>query len=510
MNFNFSIDGYPVTFLGMLLVSSITSTTTTRFKKQSQLLNEREKLLVEAEKETMRANLLRAVSHDLRTPLTSIIGLADTALNDSPEMTEEKRRELLEGIREDANWLLNMVENLLSVTRIRVGDTHVNTSPEPLEEVVAEAVQRFRKRLPQTKVDVKVPDEFLMVPMDATLIEQVIINLLENAVYHSGTDEPIEFYVEKREAYVAFHIRDYGKGIDPERLKTIFDGAGIEPNASGDSHKGMGIGLTICKTIINAHNGTIEAANRLKGAEFILHYHWKRKKNMTNKQVILIIEDEKNIGNYIETIIISNGYKALRAMNGMSGLSLCTSHHPDLILLDLGLPDIDGSEVLERVRGFSAVPVIVISARTQEAEKVQALDQGADDYITKPFGSEELLARIRTALRHSAQVASSGPRETVYSRDGLVIDFDKRVVTLNGEDIHLTQIEYKLVSLLAKNAGKVLTYDFILKEIWGPYADTDNQILRVNMANIRRKLESNPAEPHYIFTEIGVGYRMKE
>ncbi|RHP42713.1 DUF4118 domain-containing protein [Clostridium sp. AF32-12BH] len=269
MNFNFSIDGYPVTFLGMLLVSSITSTTTTRFKKQNQLLNEREKLLVEAEKETMRANLLRAVSHDLRTPLTSIIGLADTALSDSPEITQEKRRELLEGIRDDANWLLNMVENLLSVTRIRVGDAHVNTSPEPLEEVVAEAVQRFRKRLPQGKVDVKIPDEFLMVPMDATLIEQVIINLLENAVYHSGTDEPIEFYVEKREDCVAFHIRDYGKGIDPERLKIIFDGAGMEPNASGDSHKGMGIGLTICKTIINAHNGSIEAANRLKGAEFI-------------------------------------------------------------------------------------------------------------------------------------------------------------------------------------------------------------------------------------------------
>ena len=269
MNFNFSIDGYPVTFLGMMLVSSITSTTTTRFKKQSQLLNEREKLLVEAEKETMRANLLRAVSHDLRTPLTSIIGLADAALAGQSDMTEAERRELLEGIREDANWLLNMVENLLSVTRIRVGDAHVNTSPEPLEEVVAEAVQRFRKRLPQGKVDVKVPDEFLMVPMDATLIEQVIINLLENAVYHSGTDEPIEFYVEKRENCVAFHIRDYGKGIDPNRLKTIFDGAGMEPNASGDSHKGMGIGLTICKTIINAHNGTIEAANRLKGAEFI-------------------------------------------------------------------------------------------------------------------------------------------------------------------------------------------------------------------------------------------------
>lgn len=231
---------------------------------------------------------------------------------------------------------------------------------------------------------------------------------------------------------------------------------------------------------------------------------------MASKQTILVIEDEKNIGNYIETIVISNGYKALRALNGMSGLSMCTSHHPDMILLDLGLPDIDGMEVLQRIRGFSSVPIIVISARTQEKEKVEALDEGADDYITKPFGSEELLARIRTALRHSTRAEQAAAKEQVYSRDGLMIDFDKRLVTLDGADIHLTQIEYKLVSILAKNAGKVLTYDYLLKEIWGPYADTDNQILRVNMANIRRKLEKNPAEPHYIFTEIGVGYRMKE
>lgn len=231
---------------------------------------------------------------------------------------------------------------------------------------------------------------------------------------------------------------------------------------------------------------------------------------MTNKQTILIIEDEKHIGNYMETIVIANQYKALRAMNGLQGLSLCTSHYPDLILLDLGLPDMDGMEVLQRIRGFSNIPVIVVSARNQEREKVAVLDGGADDYITKPFGSEELLARIRTALRHSARVASIAPQEQKYSREGLEINFEKRLVTLNGKEIHLTQIEYKLVSLLAKNAGKVLTYDYILKDIWGPYADTDNQILRVNMANIRRKLEKNPAEPFYIFTEIGVGYRMKE
>ena len=269
MNFNFTIDGYPVTFVGMMLVSGITSTMTTKFKKQNQVLNEREKLLMEAEKETMRANLLRAVSHDLRSPLTSIIGLANTYLDNESQLSEEKKLEMVDGIREDANWLLNMVENLLSVTRIRVGDAQVNTSPEPLEEVVSEAVQRFRRRLPKAKVQVHVPDEFLMVPMDAMLIEQVIINLLENAVYHSGVEDAVELYVEKKDNFAEFHIRDYGRGIAPERLDTIFDGGGMEHNASGDSHKGMGIGLTICKTIITAHNGTIEAVNRERGAEFV-------------------------------------------------------------------------------------------------------------------------------------------------------------------------------------------------------------------------------------------------
>lgn len=269
MTLNFSIDGYPITFVGMMVVSSVTSTLTTRMKKQSRILHEREKLLMEAEKETMRANLLRAVSHDLRTPLTGIIGLADAYLQNKEQLTEEQKSTMVGNISEDANWLLNMVENLLSVTRIRVGDARVAKSPEPLEEVVSEAMQRFRKRLPQAVVKVKVPDEFVMVPMDAMLIEQVIINLLENAVYHSGTREPIELFVEREGQAVIFHIRDYGCGIPAERLDTIFDGAGSDTNESGDSHKGMGIGLTICKTIVTAHNGTIWAANREQGAELV-------------------------------------------------------------------------------------------------------------------------------------------------------------------------------------------------------------------------------------------------
>ena len=233
---------------------------------------------------------------------------------------------------------------------------------------------------------------------------------------------------------------------------------------------------------------------------------------MNFKPTVVIIEDEKNICNFMETTLSAHNYKVIAASTGHEGLSFITSCIPDIILLDLGLPDMDGVNVIKQVRKWSMIPIIVISARTNEQEKVLALDSGCDDYITKPFGTSELLARIRTALRHhqNAGILTANP-EGIYSYGDLSIDITKRLVTLKGEAIHLTQIEYKLVSLLAKNSGRVLTYDYIISHIWGPYADNNNnQILRVNMAHIRRKIEKNPAEPYYIFTEIGVGYRMRE
>lgn len=228
---------------------------------------------------------------------------------------------------------------------------------------------------------------------------------------------------------------------------------------------------------------------------------------MSQKLTAVIIEDEKNICRFMESILAGESYKTITASTGTEGLSVIASQCPDIILLDLGLPDMDGMEIIRNVRGFTSTPIIVISARTRENEKVEALDCGADDYITKPFGTSELMARIRTALRHSHR---GGCSDSVYSCGGLVIDFEKRLISLDGEEVHLTQIEYKLVSMLAKQAGKVLTYDYLMQQIWGPYSDSNNQILRVNMAHIRRKLEKNPAEPEYIFTEIGVGYRMRE
>ena len=184
---------------------------------------------------------------------------------------------------------------------------------------------------------------------------------------------------------------------------------------------------------------------------------------------------------------------------------------PDLILLDLGLPDIDGIEVIKDIRKWSNIPIIVVSARDRENDKVTALDVGADDYITKPFGTSELLARIRTALRHKRTTFDDEIKRTKkFDAKGLSIDFDKYEVTVNGRPVHFTNIEFKIIEMLCKYSGKVLTYDYILKEIWGPYAKEDNKILRVNMANIRRKIEENPAEPQYVFTEAGVGYRMIE
>ena len=233
---------------------------------------------------------------------------------------------------------------------------------------------------------------------------------------------------------------------------------------------------------------------------------------MTIRDKILVVEDEKSISSFIRAILSANGYDVIVAHTGSEAFSMISSHCPDLVVLDLGLPDMDGMSIIESVRQWTQLPILVVSARTHERDKVEALDRGADDYITKPFGAVELLARVRVAIRHTRLgvggegIASSGK----FVAGDLTIDYDKHQVLIAGENAHLTQNEYKIVALLGKCAGKVLTYDFIMKELWGPQSKGSNQILRVNMANIRRKIEKNPAEPKYIFTEIGVGYRMVE
>lgn len=224
---------------------------------------------------------------------------------------------------------------------------------------------------------------------------------------------------------------------------------------------------------------------------------------------VLVIEDEKNISDLIRAVLTANSYDVITAFDGQEALSMISSHCPNLIILDLGLPDIDGTAVISSVRQWTQLPIIVVSARGHERDKIDALDKGADDYITKPFSPAELLARVRVALRHAHTIGMFSSSER-FIAGGLTVEYDRHMVTVNGDDVHLTQNEFKIVSLLSRYAGKVLTYDYILKELWGPQSKGGNQILRVNMANIRRKIEKNPAEPQYIFTELGIGYRMVE
>jgi len=229
-------------------------------------------------------------------------------------------------------------------------------------------------------------------------------------------------------------------------------------------------------------------------------------------QTILVCDDDKQIVEAIDIYLTGEGFKVIKAYDGYEALEYLDKNEVDLLIVDVMMPGLDGIRTTLKVRENSSIPIIILSAKSEDADKILGLNIGADDYITKPFGTSELLARIRTAIRHTRSGIPNQPggQTGVFKSGGLTIDYDKHRVFIDGVDAGLTQNEYKIVSLLGKYAGKVMTYDYIIKEIWGPNMKNDNRILRVNMANIRRKIEKNPAEPQYIFTEVGVGYRIVE
>jgi len=227
-----------------------------------------------------------------------------------------------------------------------------------------------------------------------------------------------------------------------------------------------------------------------------------------DKNLILLIEDEPQMQRLLRIILQGHGFRIVEAQTGQEGLMQAATRSPDVILLDLGLPDIDGLEVTRRVREWSDVPIIVISAREQEQDKIKALDAGADDYLTKPFAAGELLARIRVAMRHKAML-QSGEKESIFILDDLRVDLVRRQVFLKEKEVHLTPIEYKLLTALIKNAGKVVTHSQLLKEVWGPSYLRETQYLRVYMTQLRHKLEADPARPRFLMNEPGIGYRLK-
>ena len=229
-----------------------------------------------------------------------------------------------------------------------------------------------------------------------------------------------------------------------------------------------------------------------------------------NKYKILVVEDDQNIAGMIQTLLETNGYQVLLAQRCRQGILMLSSHVPDLVVLDLGLPDLDGEEFIRIVRESSMVPIIVLSARSEEKDKVYALDLGANDYITKPFGTAELLARVRASLRINRMNLQAAIPESLFTLEDLVIDYDRRQVCVDGKVIHMTQTEFNILAFLSQNCGKVMTYSAIIRSVWGVMDDGSVKKLQVNMANIRKKLGCRPGESRYILNELGVGYRMQD
>ena len=507
--FNFTLPENLFSALVMLVVSIMTSTLTTRIKLQEQLR-------MESETEKMRANLLRAVSHDLRTPLTSIYGACSTVIENYDSLAKEQKLKLLGEVCSDAQWLNRMVENLLSVTRFDTGTVSVQKTPTVLEELIDTVLVRFQKHYPDVNVTVDLPDSFVVIPMDSMLISQVLMNLLENAVLHAEGMTKLTLRVFTLGDHAIFEVSDDGCGIPKERLKGLFTRMLPADDTASPASTAWASALRCARpssrpTAARSRPRAAPAkappsASGWRPNPRTNPLIWRKTSEMSNNKFkILIVEDEPTICSFIYTLLDTNGYKTYVAPTCELGKSIFTSYLPDLIILDLGLPDRDGRELIHYVRQKFMTPIIVLSARTTEADKIEALDLGANDYITKPFSTGELLARVRAALRLNR--FSSNPTGVFQAQD-LLIQYERRKVYVGGEEIKLTQTEYNIVAFLSEHAGRVMTYPAIVRAIWGDTDCGSTKKLQVNMANIRRKLGSRPGHNNYIMNELGVGYRM--
>ncbi len=466
------------------------------------------------ENEKVRDALLDSLSHDLRTPLASIAGAATSLRALGDKMSPSERLELLSSIEEETARLARFVANLLDMSRIEAGGLKVNRDLVAVADVVQGAVERSRKAFPKQPVKVSLAANLPFVRGDDKLLEQVLFNLLDNAHKYAG-DTGATVHARQEGAEVVLSVTDEGPGMKPAELERIFEKFYRGGRADGRK-AGTGLGLSICRRLVEAMGGTIVAqspAVRRRGARFVVRLPAAQaaaslaETGRMKEPRVLVVDDEPQIQRFLTVALSAAGYEVQTAETGAQALRLAATGAPDLIVLDLGLPDRDGKDILRDIRQFSKTPVVVLSARDREAEKIQALDLGADDYVEKPFGIGELTARLRAALRHAAHEAQPVQRVEI---DGVAMDFDKRLVTRDGAPIKLTPKEYDLLAILFRNAGRVVTHRQILAAVWGPAHSEDTQYLRVFIGQLRAKIERDPTAPKIVKTEPGVGYRAAE
>ena len=481
--------------------------------KQRELTEEAGKAEAIAQADELRRSLLSAVSHDLRTPLAAAKAAVSSLRSDDVDFSAEDTAELLATIEESIDQLTALVGNLLDSSRLAAGVVRPELRRVYLEETVQRALLGISRgvtgfgRQGIDRVKVEVGDAVAMA--DSGLLERVLANLIDNALRYAP-DSPVRVTAGQVGERVLIAVVDEGPGIPRGTEEQLF--GPFQRLGDHDNSIGVGLGLSVARGFVEAMGGTIAATDTPGGGltvEIDLAAPPKDGAGMTPpKTRVLVIDDEPQILRALRINLSVRGYEVTTAATGADALRTAADHRPDVIVLDLGLPDMSGIEVLEGLRGWLSAPVIVLSARTDSSDKVEALDAGADDYVTKPFGMDEFLARLRAAIRRGTAAAETD--EPVIETASFTVDLSSKKVTKNGTEVHLTPTEWGMLEMLVRNRGKLVGREELLKEVWGPAYAKETHYLRVYLAQLRRKLENDPSHPVHLLTEAGMGYRFQE
>ena len=465
--------------------------------------------------ERLRTEFLGLVSHELREPLAAIKGSATTLLEDAAQLDPAEMREFHRIIVEQANHMRGLIGDLLDTGRIESGTLSVAPEPSEVAALVEQARSTFLSGGGRHAVLVDLPAGLPSVMADRRRIAQVLNNLFANAARHAPESSPIRVAAAREKAYIAISVSDEGPGVAPERLPHLFRRHARDRQGATVGH---GLGLAICKGLVEAHGGRIRAASAGpgRGATFTFTVPVAGEPvaaapvhaagplpaaDRDGPARILVVDDDPRMLRFVRGALSAAGYAPLVTGTPDDLARIIRTEKPQLVLLDLVLPGSDGIELMQQVPELSDLPVIFISAYRRDETVAQALEAGAADYIAKPFSPTELVARVRAALRRSAE-----PEPFVLG--DITIDYAERRVTVGGDAVDLTATEYELLRVLSLDAGRVVTFDTLLRRVWAKRESADANLVRIFVRNLRRKLGDNAASPAYIFNRRGVGYRM--
>jgi DNA-binding response OmpR family regulator/signal transduction histidine kinase len=485
-----------------------------------------------------RSETLAMAAHELKTPLAIIKGCATTLLGNSARWDPAVQHEMLQMIDTHTDRLYDILNTLLDVWRLDAGTQRLRLAEVQFPALLKQLVERWRKHAPLYTFQLVLPAAMPPLACDAVRIEQAINHLLNNAVKYSPPGESITLQLDVNEVELCLSVSDHGAGIAPEHLDRIFDRFYRVPlDESENGPGGSGLGLAVARATIEAHGGRIwaDSPGVGQGATFYctlpLQPRLSSFASATSSPAapasslvstgphtaplrqrarlhVLVGEHDPRLARYLRANLEEQQYRVQTVAHGVQFLRQLELEEPDLILLSTRLADMSGIELLQRLREYSRLPVIMLADACDEDERARLLDLGADDLLTKPFGMKELLARVRALLRRQPLPAEGERESHTFTSGDLVIDYAQRQVFVEGQPVQLSRTEYRLLSVLAQNAGMVITHELLLERVWGPEYNRDIGFIWVYISRLRRKIEKNPRDPHYILTVPDVGYKL--